>query len=344
MKRILTKVLCLLLSLLMVSAMTACGATGEQTSSNESVNKPVTLRFSTMQSTDHISYKVAANIKEQVEEQTEGRVLIDIYPSNQLGDWTQVYDELMMGSIDIGLSSCPETYDARTAVGYFPYLASTYDELGKVFAAGNYLHNMMTEIQAKQNIYFCGFFVEGIAGVATTQEIENANNFGSKNINIRSASMDCYLLPLEHMGFMTSSIPYADTFASLQTGVVNGFAGITPAVSYLNFIDLIKYYYVYLISPEVTQIMISQKTLGKLSDEDAAILKSVCTSECEKSVEYSKEEDDTYLKRMEEAGVTVVRFNEEELQAFAESVRENIWPKLAKTYGEDFISDLIDMY
>lgn len=73
--------------------------------------------------------------------------------------------------------------------------------------------------------------------------------------------MDCYILPCEYMGFSTTSIASSDTFAALQTGVVEGLAGSTPAGAYLNYRDIIDYYYVYQMSPEVTQIMISEKLL-----------------------------------------------------------------------------------
>lgn len=152
-------------------ALTGCGQDSDSPDAATDNSEPITLRYSTMQNEDHISYQVALNIKEAVEEQTEGRVLIDIYPANQLGDWTQVYDELMMGSIDMAHSSVPETYDARTAVGYFPYLSSSYDQLGEIFAEDTYLDNMMKEIQAKNGIEFCGFFVEGISGIGTTKMV-----------------------------------------------------------------------------------------------------------------------------------------------------------------------------
>ena len=336
------KVYLILLSLVVLMiALTGCG---KDTDSAKDNSKPITLRYSTMQNKDHISYQVALNIKQAVEEKTEGRVLIDIYPANQLGDWSQVYDELMMGSIDMAHSSVPETYDARTAVGYFPYLSSSYDQLGEIFAEGSSLDNMMKEIQAKNGIEFCGFFVEGIAGIGTTKEVSNPNTLDSKNTVIRTAAMDCYILPCEYMGFDTTSIASSDTFAALQTGVVEGLAGSTPAGAYLNYRDIIDYYYVYQMSPEVTQIMISEKTLAKLSPEDQKTIVDICRQECANSVNYAKEEDEKYLKLMEDNGIKIVRFTDEEIEMFAEAVRTNVWPQLAKTYGEDFINELLKLY
>lgn len=129
-----------------------------------------------------------------------------------------------------------------------------------------------------------------------------------------------------------------------RPGVVEGLAGSTPAGAYLNYRDIIDYYYVYQMSPEVTQIMISEKTLAKLSPEDQKTIVDICRQECDNSVNYAKEEDEKYLKLMEDNGIKIVRFSDEEIEMFAEAVRTDVWPKLAKTYGEDFINELLKLY
>lgn len=322
----------------------ACGepSTGEATTKEDF--EPVVLRYSTMMSTEHISYEVAQEIAAEVKEATEGRVSIDIYPSNQLGDWTQVYDELMMGTIDMAHSSVPETYDPRMGVGYFPYLAVDYDELGELFADGSFLWNSMSEMQANQGVKFMGFFCEGLCGVATTKELDNYNNLESKNIKIRSAAMDVYLKPLAFMGFDTASINSSDTFAAIQTGVVKGYAGNTAMTSYLNYRDLIDYYYAYNVNPEVTQIMMSQKTYDKLLPEDAAAIEAICKEKCMESVSVAEQMENEYFQLMEDCGITVVRFTDEELNYLAEQVRENVWPELAETYTAEFIENLQSSY
>ena len=322
----------------------ACGETSTGEATTKEDFEPVVLRYSTMMSTEHVSYEVAQEIAAEVKEATEGRVSIDIYPSNQLGDWTQVYDELMMGTIDMAHSSVPETYDPRMGVGYFPYLAVDYDELGELFADGSFLWNSMSEMQANQGVKFMGFFCEGLCGVATTKELDNYNNLESKNIKIRSAAMDVYLKPLAFMGFDTASINSSDTFAAIQTGVVKGYAGNTAMTSYLNYRDLIDYYYAYNVNPEVTQIMMSQKTYDKLLPEDAAAIEAICKEKCMESVSVAEQMENEYFQLMEESGITVVRFTDEELNYLAEQVRENVWPELAETYTAEFIENLQSSY
>lgn len=343
---------------LMASILCACGAksasqTGTASQPQQAADtpasakdsfEPVVLRYSTMMSTDHISYQVAQEIASEVNEATEGRVSIEIYPANQLGDWTQVYDELMMGSIDMAHSSVPETYDPRMGVGYFPYLATDFDELGGLFSNGSFLWESMGEMQAAQGVKFLGFFCEGLAGVATTKPLQNADNLDSKGIKIRSAAMDVYLKPLAFMGFDTASINSSDTFAAIQTGVVDGYAGNTAMASYLNYRDIIDYYYVYNMSPEVTQLMMSQKTYDKLLPEDAAAIEKICNQKCMDSVKTAEVLEEEYYQKLSEEGIEIVRFTDEQLDYFATQVRENVWPQLAETYTPEFIEALQNSY
>lgn len=66
--------------------------------------------------------------------------------------------------------------------------------------------------------------------------------------------------------------------------------------------------------------------------------------ECANSVTYASEEDEKYLSLMEESGIQIIRFTDEEIDAFATAVREDVWPELADTYGADFVAELQKMY
>ena len=61
-------------------------------------------------------------------------IKITVYPANQLGDYTQCYEEIMKGSIDTGALSIPNQYDPLLEIPYLPMLAGTYDEAKKDIA------------------------------------------------------------------------------------------------------------------------------------------------------------------------------------------------------------------
>lgn len=144
--------------------------------------------------------------------------------------------------------------------------------------------------------------------------------------------------------FLLKLLNSLSVFPIILTKKLYRIKSIKKGIPNFNNRDIIDYYYVYQMSPEVTQIMISEKTLAKLSPEDQKTIVDICRQECANSVNYAKEEDEKYLKLMEDNDIKIVRFSDEEIEMFAEAVRTDVWPKLAKTYGEDFINELLKLY
>ena len=305
--------------------------------------KPVTLRYATQHPIDHTAQAAAEAIKADVEAKTEGRVKITIYPANQLGDWTQVFDEVMMGTIDIAHTSVPESYDARIGAGFLPFLARDYDELAKVFAADAFLPTTMSDILAQQGLKFFGYYCEGFSGVGLTKPAKEPAAPGvDKGVLVRVPGNDAFKLPTEYMGYRTSTIPYADVFAAIQTGVVDGWMAGPPNLNYLNFRDLIKHYYQYNFTHEATQIYMNMGKFQSLLPEDRKVLEDAVRKQCAGSLASAKQDDDKYNKLMAEMGISVVYFSDEELSEMAKGVRENVWPKLEKTYTKEFLDQLLD--
>jgi len=330
----LKKIVGLMAAILLVSASSLAGAADF---------KPVNLRYATQHPVDHSAQAAAEAIKAEVEAKTEGRVKITIYPANQLGDWTQVFDEVMMGTIDIAHTSVPESYDARIAAGFLPYLTRDYDELAKVFAPDAFLPTTMSGILEKQGLKFFGYYCEGFSGIGLTKPAKEPATPGvDKGVLCRVPGNDAFKLPTEYLGYRTSTIPYADVFAAIQTGVVDGWMGGPPNLNYLNYRDLIKEYYQYNITHEATQIYMNQKKFKSLLPEDQKILEEAVLKQCAGSLASAKADDDRYNKLMADMDINVHYFSSEELELMAKGVRENVWPRLAKTYTQEFLDQLLE--
>lgn len=303
---------------------------------------PVNLRYATQHPVDHTAQAAAEAVKAEVEAKTEGRVTITIYPANQLGDWTQIFDEVMMGTIDIAHTSVPESYDARIGAGFLPYLARDYAELAKVFAADAYLPTVMSGILEKQGLKFFGYYCEGFSGIGLTKPAKEPATPGvEKGVLCRVPGNDAFKLPTEYLGYRTSTIPYADVFAAIQTGVVDGWMGGPPNLNYLNYRDLIKYYYQYNVTHEATQIYMNLAKFKSLQPGDQKVLEEAIKKQCAGSIASAQTDDDKYNKLMADMGIKVTFFTDAELETMAKGVRENVWPKLAETYGQEFLDELL---
>ncbi len=349
----------MLLAGVMALSMTACGNSGSTTATTASATSAASaaesgaqaapapaagareLRLSTPVPEGTDTYNQAVAVKEYIEEHTNGELTVTIFPANQLGDWTQVFDELMMGSIDMAISNAPETYDPVVGVNSLSYLVYDYDSCREIFSADSFLVDKVGEALNKLGVQFFGFSVSGFDGVGTNKEIKNPTAIGEdKGCLIRVPSLDGVKYPLEHLGFRTSSIPYTDTYSSIQTGVVDGWIGAPPYQHYLGFRDVEKYYYAYNSLPEIMDAMMSKMVYDSLTPEQQKVVTEAMELACSMSIDDAEKGDEEYMKKLEESGISVVRFEREELETFANSIRENVWPKFDDFYGKEFMDQL----
>ena len=106
----------MILAAAMVVSMSACGGSKDAGSSGDSSSfTPITLKMGNQHSSDSVGNKLDQEMCDRIKEGTEGRVTVELYSDSALGDYTNVFDELMLGSVDVAHISPVESYDARVS-------------------------------------------------------------------------------------------------------------------------------------------------------------------------------------------------------------------------------------
>ena len=98
------KIFALIMTLVMAMTLVACGGKKEEAPAAPAVDDTVyELSWAGISATDAIDTWIGEEIAARVAEATNDKVQIKVYPANQLGDLSQAYDEIINGSIDMGL-------------------------------------------------------------------------------------------------------------------------------------------------------------------------------------------------------------------------------------------------
>ena len=128
-----TKKLALLLAAMMILASIASAASAAQT----------TLRFAGQFPPDHTATGFMKDVAKEVSVKSNGHIDIKIFPANQLGDYTLVYEELIRGTIDMALISVPSQLSFCKASGvlfnflYGKFQAPFFIKITKQFCIAN---------------------------------------------------------------------------------------------------------------------------------------------------------------------------------------------------------------
>lgn len=318
------------------------GAAGGATQASEEDFTPITLKFANQHPGSSAASKSDQDICDKIKEATEGRITIELYTDSSLGDYINVFEEVMLGTIGMAHITAVETYDPKMSSSMLPYLGSSYAELEKAYDPSNYLYKTVFESAQKLGMRTFGFYCEGFSGVGVAGSVKNANVAGQdKGAIVRVPGLDNFSLPAKDLGFRTSTISYSDTYTAIQTGVVAGWVGGPPNLNYLYFRDVIDHYYHYQMTQEATQIFMNEKIFQSLLPQDQEAVTKIIQDECKKSITLAAEDDEKYMKLMADMGIAIVEFTNEERAAFAESCRENVWPSLAKNTSQEHIDNIL---
>lgn len=304
----------------------------------------MTLKFAGQSPADHPASIKMNEIAQEVAEKTDGRIEIKVYPANQLGDYTLVYEELIRGTIDMACISVPSQFDPRLELVYINGFLRSYDDAKKVFSPNGWLFKKMSELEARLGVHLAGFFVEGMIGTGTTEPADQPLNPSvDKGVLIRVPNMDVYKLAAEAMGYRTVTIPYADVYQSLQTGVCEGVNGYSVVAAYTMLRDVLKNWYMTNYSIECLNYMIGDKTWNKLSADDQAIIQEAISSAAARSIEEAEASDEMYMQKMRDMGINVYTYTAEELVPISEACAST-WPmledKMTKELMDEFRKEL----
>ncbi len=301
------------------------------------------LRIAAQESEEHNDVKSLHLAADAIAEKTNGDVNITIYPSNQLGDYTQVYDEVMAGTIDMACITIPTSYDKRLEMLTVPYLVTNYEDAINTFLGESEFRKQLDAIQLENGVRTLTLYLDGFMGIGATKSISDPMDFSSNHngMLMRCPSMDSYLWTALGMNYATATIPYSDLYSALQTGVCDGWVGGSAYVNYLNFRDVLKYFSDSRYIMEIIVVIINEDTWNRLPDEYKEIVSTTFQEESLAVAKARETLDEQAMKDMADMGIEIHVPTQEELDAMRAHFQAEVWPKYKEVLGDELYGKLL---
>jgi TRAP-type C4-dicarboxylate transport system substrate-binding protein len=324
----LTAIVCI-----MLLGMTACGP-----DSGGGADKTFALSIVGQDAEGLPATDAMHRIADEVKARTKGKVTIKVYPSNQLGEAKLQYQGIMDGSIDMMLGYLDPTYSKVFDITTIPFLASSYKEIAYIGSRESNSYKLFAEHCKKTDMVFLGFFLNGVNGIFSTKPLgDYMNPDARKNVLIRIANSVTYKLGVEAMGYPTVTIPWPDTYTSLQTGVMDGMTGIPSYMVEQNFGDIAKYFLPLDMYMETNAILMAPKTYEKLPGEYVAIIQEVCSEVGAESLRTTETNVNKGIEALKARGIEIYPLAQDERDRLAVKVREKTAPALEEYFGKDIL-------
>ena len=337
------RMISLLLALMMILSLCACGGKTEESKAPESsggssaapADKEVTLTLAHIRPEGSPADVAIKAFCDEVAEKTNGTVKFEIYPASQMGDYTTVFERVMVGDVDMQFATVPSSVDKFFGIGNAPAVAATWAEAKMVYGTGSELQGIFTEKLAGYGIKDLCMYPLYFGGIALGVDPVDPTNPDAKNgIKIRVPSMLSFERYATELGYLGTPLPSSETFTSMQTGVVDGAIGMGAEGYYSNLADLVKYFLPINDHFETWHLIINMDKFDSLSDAQKAALEEAAVNLENNRWEVAEAETDEYIQKLKDKGATIVEFTDEELTAIANKIRANVWPLLGAEYGE----------
>lgn len=299
-------------------ALTACsGAGGEENADGEATYQ---WDFTVTSSESSTWYAGAERFAEILDEQSDGRMQVDIFANEQLsgGDPAAGVEQLMNGDKAFSYNSTIiyDGLDSRFSAINAPFLYDDHEQAEATIEAGAL--DAYQELSREMGVEMLGFGESGFRQL-TTSNTEVTSPEDLNNLVLRVPGSSLFLDIFEELGADATTMNFAEVYTSLETGTIDGQENPYDVI-YSNGIqevqeNLTVWNYVY--DPLI--LGMNADLYDSLSEEDQQIIQEAATEANELQIEQNRELEQEQLSEMSEE-LEVTELTDDQVETFRESM------------------------
>ncbi len=317
------------LSILLVLAITlslaACGNNNSKApassenggNGNESTNsgEKRIIKVSTKFVDDEQTAKSLKKVVENINERSGGSLELQLFTGGILPIGKDGMEQLVKGSDWIlvdgvnFLGDYVPDYNAVTG----PFLYQTFDEYFAMMQTP-LVQNLNKQAEEMGIKVLSLDWVFGFRSMMANKPIKTPADM--KGLNIRVPTSQLYTYTIEAMGGNPVSMPYPDTYAALQQGVIDGVEGSIMTYYGTGQYENVKEYSLTNHLLGVSAVTVSTKLWDSLTDEQRTIIEEELAKGTEENLRETIKLEDEYAELLKKEGVN---FYEVDSEAFMEA-------------------------
>lgn len=319
------KALSLVLALAMAMSLVACGgddapaSSGSASSGNAAV-EPVTLKVGHVEAEDRSTHKALEQFKADLEEKTEGRILVEIFANAELGGDEELCESVAMGTIQMALPSTSvlTAYNEQIGVLDMPYLFTSSES---AFAAlDGELGAQIDEWIAGNGFVSLGYLYNGPR--CTTNNVRPIYTPADlAGLKIRVMSSPVFISMYETLGANPTPMSFSELYTGMQQNVVDGQENPPTLIYASGFHQVQKYLTLDEHVHNFLPILTNEAWLNNLSAEDKATLEQCAADMVVNQRNIELADNETIVETLKNEGMEVNELTADQMQAFVDAIQ-----------------------
>jgi len=277
---------------------------------------------------DSIYHVEALKFKELVEEYSDGRITVDIYPSGQLGSDAEMAEYTKTGTQDIHITSLNLISDhaPRVEVLMLPYIFPEMDKANDAIdQQWDYFNDYLIE---KANLRLLDLPLTGYRKIMSTEKIMTMEE--ARKVKFRLPPSPLFLNTFKEFGIDPTIVPWNELFTAMQLGTVDAFECDPTVLISARYNEVVKYITDIDWTLQVSVMTMSQKTYASMPEDlQQAVDKAALGTR-----EYIKNEIDGILQNCIDSSPKVTFLGRPDDYEEWVSRGRQAWPKFYERLGD----------
>lgn len=270
--------------------------------------------------------------KEYVEDNSDGRITVNIYPNAQMGGDREQIEGVQEGSITMmACGSAAQANFVNSAIVFdIPFAFQSEEQMEKVFNDQAFLDALSSDYEK------AGFHVMGVSSLGfrvTTANKEIRVPEDVRGLTIRTMENKYHMALWKDLGANPTPLAFNELYTALQQGTVEAQENPLELVYAQKFYEQQKYVINTRHLPQDLVWIMNKNFYDRLPAE----LRQVVDEGAEKAVEgsenYYKKNNVMLEEKTKEAGVTFIDLSVSELEPFAEAAQP-VWDDIKADCNE----------
>jgi len=184
--------------------------------------KKIIIKYADFHPLETLNYKTQQRFEKILEEKTNGKVDVQLFPGAQLGGQRDLIEQVKLGTIQMTFGNPPyfSNYVPDLSVMDMPYMFNNYEHIERVVdgEVGQIFNEMLIK---KEGLRVLAWFHIGFRHMITREKaIRKIEDF--KNVKFRSPEAFAFVGMFKALGAVPTPLPWPEVYQAMKTKIVDG--------------------------------------------------------------------------------------------------------------------------
>ena len=335
------KLFSLMLVVVMLLTLAACGSApaADKPVANANAKDVIEITYGHGFNPGTPQARSAEEFKARVEKESEGRIVVNLFPSGQLGSAKDMFESMQMGTQEIALLPTARISGFSPTLQIFdlPFLFPDKETAYEIFD-GEVGAQLLATLDST-GVKGLAIYEDGFKHFTCSQKIETLEDFAGKKFR----TMESPIIMEQFNSLKANPVPvdFSELYNALQQKTVEGQENPLATIVPMKFYEVQDYLLLSGHAYLAQMFLVSGSWFDALSAEDQALITKIAKEVAvwERGVVASEEEN--YLKTVAESGTTIIELSETERAKMKEATA-SVYEVAKDVVGAELLAKVIE--